>query len=567
MISDNVHRFLAGVLAGLVLAGVVVPPAAAQLQRLPGAAEPGLQPPERLAPPPPVALEWSVQLPPGAEPPEALKAETLDLADVKLTGVTVYRAEQLAGLFAPYRGKQITFEQFYAIARAVQQRYREDGYVLSFAYVPPQTVEDGIFTIAVVEGFVERVPVEDVEEPLKRNLEALLAPISAHRPLDVRTLERYLLLANDMAGLKVTGVLRPSGSLRGAAVLVAKVRRNPVEGGATVDNRGSEFTGTWQSSVSASVNSAFGTGERLSLSLSEASLRHEKEAVSASYQQPIGNDGLRFEQTVSYTTTTPGSTLKEFDVKTKTLELGTALSYPLIRSRAETLTASAGLTVRNSTVVLRNAHFSRDRYRFLNAGLNYSTSGFLGGSSRIALGLTQAFPILGETDPERITTSRADANPYFTTGSLDIVHAQPLPGGFELRLAATAQRARSPVPASVEFSLGGADYGRAYNSGEITGEDGAALSAEFSYLSDWKIPGIQYVTPYAFYDVGTAWDRSSASSTGGKASLASAGFGVRAGLPFGFTLRFEYAHPLTREPSNQTGEDHGRYFVFASWTY
>lgn len=540
----------------------------AQLLQLPGAVEPGRKDPQPLkAPPKPAELEWSVQLPPGAEPPAALKAEKLTLNDLKLLGVTVYRREQLVDLFQPLLGKEITFDQFYGVSRAIQARYRKDGYILSFSYVPPQTVEGGVFTITVVEGFVERVQINDVGGPLKETLAQHLAAITLSRPLNVRVLERYLLLANDLAGLKVTGVLRPSEKTRGAAVLVAKVHRRPVDGGVNYDNRGSAFSGPLQTNANIAVNSAFGTGERISITASEASFFNEKTAIAASYRQPIGSDGARVDVAADYSESNPGSTLKTFDVKTTSLSVDIDASYPVIRSREKNLTFGAGLTYRNTKVDLLGAPFNRDRLNLLRAGVNYSDSGFLGGSSRLVLGLTQSVPILAATDPAKETMSRADANRYFTKANLDISHVRSLYRGIGLRLSATAQYSRAPTPSSEEFSLGGDGYGRAYNSGELTGEDGVGVSAELSYDPPLKLSYLRYLRTYGFYDFGKAWDKSSSASLGLKQSLSSAGLGFRAGFPFGLTLRLEYAYPLTREPSNQTGEKHGRLFFFTGWSY
>lgn len=539
-----------------------------QLQQLPGAAEPGRQAPEPPALPPALTdLDWSVQLPPGAEPPPSLKAETLELKDIRLVGVTAYTREQLAGLFKGDLGKTITFERFYAIARAIQQRYREDGYILSFSYVPPQTVEDGIFTIAVVEGFVEAVQISDVDGALKDTLEGALGPITANKPLTVRTLERYLLLANDLAGVKVTAVLRPSKSTRGATVLVAKVRRTPYGGGASIDNRSSDFTGPWASSVSASVNSLLGTGERFGLTLSEAGALKEKKAVSAIYQQPLGTEGLRIDLGASHTETEPGSTLAAFNVETSTQEITSDISFPVVRSRAETLSIGGGFTFRNAEVDLLGQPFNEDRLRLLRAQVNYSNSSVLGGSTRIILGATQSVEILDSTDPQTDNTSRADADMDFTKLNLDVVYARPVFAGITAQISMTAQYATRPTPASEEFSLGGDGFGRAYNSGEVSGEDGIGFSAEFSRDLGIRHPNLRYLNAYTFYDIGKVWDRASASSLGPADSLSSAGAGLRAGLPYGLTLRLEYGYPLTRAPSHQNGENHGRVFFFASWAY
>ena len=521
--------------ASAVAAALLFPHLAlAQLQKLPGSAEPGRQAPQPPAPPPALTdLEWSVQLPPGAEPPPSLKSEKLELKDIRLLGVTAYTRDQLAGLFRDDIGKTITFERFYAIARAIQDRYRKDGYILSFSYVPPQAVEDGVFTITVVEGFVERIQVGDVEGTLKDTLARALRPITEFKPLNVATLERYLLLANDLAGIKVTAVLRPSRTTRGATVLETKVRRTPFGGGASIDNRSSDFTGPWGSSVSAFANSLLGTGERLGLTLSEAGGLKEKKAVAVNYRQPVGYEGLLLDTAFSQTDSKPGSTLAEFSVETSTLEASTKLSYPVIRSRAQTLTLGGGFTYRDTAVDLLHQPFNRDRLRLLSAEVNYSNAEVWGGTARIVFGATQSLQILNATDPQSESTSRGDR----------------------------------PTPASEEFSLGGDGFGRAYNSGELSGEDGVGFSAELSRSLGIRRSYLRYLNGYGFYDIGKVWDRKSASSLGPADSLASTGAGLRAGLPYGLTLRLEYDYPLTREPSHQNGEKHGRIFFFASWTY
>jgi len=350
-------------------------------------------------------------------------------------------------------------------------------------------------------------------------------------------------------------------------VLVVKARRKPIEGGLNLDNRGSELVGPWETSYRVGVNTLLGTGERLTLGFSEASVLSEKLAFSGSYRQPIGIDGQRFDVAVDYSETSPGFNLKQFNVETESIDVSADLSYPIIRSREENLSVSGGFNFRNTSVDLLRAPFSRDRIRLLRAQARYNRAGFFGGSSSALIGLTQALQILDATDSGKDQTSRADADPYFTKGTLDLVHVQPLPAGMELRLSATGQYARTPTLASEEFSAGGASFGRAYNSGEVTGEDGIAAAAELSYVVDREIPMIRRLQPYGFYDFGKAWDRRSSSQVADGRSLSSAGAGVRAVTIYGITLRLEYAYPLTKHPSNQTGDKEGRLFFFTGWSY
>ena len=463
---------------------------------------PGRQAPQPAPVPAPLTdLQWSVQLPPGAEPPPSLKAETLTLEDVRLVGVTAYTREQLADLFQPFLGKEITFEQFYGISQAIQKRYRDDGYILTFAYIPPQTVEDGVFTIAVVEGFVEGVQIRDTDGRLKETLTAILEPITRVRPLNVKTMERYLLLANDLAGVKATAVLRPSQKTRGATVMIVRVRLKPFGASVAVDNRSSDFTGPWGSSSTLIANSPMGYGERFEVNASEAMVGNEKRALSFSYDHPLGTEGLKFSVGGSFTRTTPGSTLRQFEVRTKTTEATVDLTYPVIRSRAETLSVGAGFTLRNASVNLLAAPFNKDRLRLLRAQASYGNSTFLGGSSRIVVSATQSLKGLDATNPRKTTMSRADAVMDFARLNVDVSHARHLFSGVNIRLSGYATES---MPASEEFSLGGSGFGRAYNSGEVSGEDGFGIAAETTYNLDYRNELVRFVQTYGFFDFGKA---------------------------------------------------------------
>ena len=310
-----------------------------------------------------------------------------------------------------------------------------------------------------------------------------------------------------------------------------------------------------------------GYGERFTVNASEAMIGNEKRALSLTYDHPLGMDGLKLVVGGSFTRTTPGSTLREFEVRTKTTEATVDLTYPVIRSRAETLTVGAGFTIRNASVNLLGAPFNQDRLRLLRAEASYGNSAFLGGSSRIVVSATQSIKGLDATNPRETTMSRDDAVMDFARLNIDVSHARPLFAGVNIRLSGTAQYATEPAPASEEFSLGGDGFGRAYNSGEISGEDGFGISAEVTYNLDYRNDFIRFMQSYGFFDYGKTWDRRSASSLGPADSLASTGFGLRIGLPHGMSLRLERATPLTRPPSHQNGGTRSRIFVFSNWVY
>lgn len=541
-----------------------IPPIQAQTPptKLPGTVEPGRREAPAPEPAAPLDLQWIIDLPPGVEPPESLAGEILRLEDLKFLGVTAYERGDLLPLFEAYLGRDITLREFYGISQAVQARYHQDGYLLSFTYVPPQAVSDGIFTIGVVEGYVDRIAVLDVDGRLKDTLARMLAPISEARPLRADILERYMLLANDLSGIRLTGVLQPSEAARGAAELAVKVDHTPIDANAEINNRGSEFTGPWQTVAGFRLNSLMGLGETLLVDATVTADTSELAALDLEYLHSVGVDGLRFSAGVSYAKSEPGFTLASFEVESSSLNITVGLSYPLVRSRDQTLTLRGELGYLNTAVDLLGSDFSQDRLRTALAELSYRQAGFLNGTLNIIGQVIQSIPILDATDPDRDTMSRADASPTYTKAVVEVVHSQALAKRVDLTVSAIAQYAFAPLPAAEEFALGGADFGRAYNPGEITGEQGFAVSAELGYVLFLKTGHIERVRPYLFYDFGKTWDEKTSSSDGLAQSLSSAGLGVYVEFSNDAYASVEYAYPLTRQPSNQRDPKHGRVFAF-----
>jgi hemolysin activation/secretion protein len=512
---------------------------------VPSTVEPGRPQP---VPPPlpraPIALEWTLELPPGSRPPPGTAEEPLAFADLRLEGVRAFDPADLADIYADRRGEEITFGEFYGFANAIERRYQEAGYLLSFAYVPPQTVEDGVFTVRVVEGYVARIVVDGAEGRLKRTLERILAPVAEDRPLRQSTLERQLLLANDLAGIEATGVLQPAEGEPGASELLVTVARDPVDLRVSVDNRGADFAGPWRFTGLAGANSALGLGERLSAFATVAADPEELIAGGLDLSLPIGGRGWRANLSASYSEAEPGEELSDLEILTESVGWSAGASYPVVRSRAENLTLAADFAWLDTEVQALGDEFSRDRLRSLSVSALYDRTGFLDGAGSVRLEFVQGLPILAATDPDSDPVSRADAEPDYRKLTVDAVRAQRLYGPLVLLGTAGGQFAFDPLPAAEEFAVGGSIYGRAFDAGEITGDHGVAGSLELQLPFSPDIDRIGTVTPYGFVDIGWVRDRDSDVSRGLGDRLSSGGFGVRAELFGRVDAGLEYARPI-----------------------
>ncbi|MGF1535649.1 MAG: POTRA domain-containing protein, partial [Elainellaceae cyanobacterium] len=110
-----------------------------------------LPPPEELLTPP--AAETAPD--PGPEVPAELFVERF-----VVEGNTVIDDETLAEVLEPFVGRSLSFAELLQARSAVTQRYVDEGYVTSGAFIPPQTLTEGVVTIQVLEGQLSEINVE-----------------------------------------------------------------------------------------------------------------------------------------------------------------------------------------------------------------------------------------------------------------------------------------------------------------------------------------------------------------------------------------------------------------------
>src|SRR3989338_8243642 len=74
--------------------------------------------------------------------------------------------------------------------------YRNNGYIISRAILPPQKIQNGVVKIQIIEGYLDEVNVSGDPKWAKCILKAYGKQIAACRPLQLKRMEHYLLIAN-----------------------------------------------------------------------------------------------------------------------------------------------------------------------------------------------------------------------------------------------------------------------------------------------------------------------------------------------------------------------------------
>lgn len=486
-------------------------------------------------------------------PPEAERIRFI-LTEVTVEGSTVYEDSDFVPFYEEYLGQEVSLADLYRIADAITAKYRGDGYILSRAVVPAQTIREGVIRIRVIEGFVDRVIIDGEIRGPESLLRAYGEKITASRPLKASDLERYLLLMDDLPGVGVRSVLAPSPIRTGASDLIITLTHDLAEGLATFDNRGTRFIGPLQASIAGKVNSPFRLYEMTAARFITTRPTRELRYYELAHEQQLGAEGTKLILAGNLSISRPGFTLKEADIRGLNRSLTVRLSHPFIRGRRQNLVADLEFDARNSKSKIGGDVLSQDQLRIVRLGVTYDFADELLGVNLLGAEASQGVNILGARPSGSPDLSRENGRSNFTKVTGNVSRLQRLLPGVAVSAAATGQYAFSQLLVSEEFGLGGRRFGRAFDPFELTGDHGWAVSAEVQFGRPQHDDFFKGIQVYGFYDYGVVL-RIDPGTGKERETLSSAGFGARLNLGDRLLVSFELAKPLHPAVASQEPDD------------
>lgn len=508
--------------------------------------------------PAPTLPEPEPPLVPASEVPAG--AEAVVLAAVEISGATAFPAARLNELYADDLARPVTLADIEALADRITAFYRDQGYLLTRVEVLPQSLALGVLRLQVIEGAIRRVRFEG-EGSETLDLDGYVTRLLAERPLTLATLERQLLLIEDLDGLTVTDSrVRALDEAAGDYELIVTLQLDRFDLLTYLDNRGTHDVGPLELWTAAGVNSPLGGGERLQVGAfvvphQPGELRYWELA----YSQPLGSQGSELSLLLSTSDSLPGNQVAGADEKIESSGVEIAFSHPLIRRREETLRFALSFDYQDSLEESFGATTIDDRLRVLRLRADYVAEAFAAGTHYAGLELSKGLDVFGASDAGSSTLSRSDGRSDFTKLEGYLSRSQAIGDYVGAQLSLAGQIAQDPLLSSEEFGLGGARYGRAYDYYEVSGDDGFALAGELRYGQLFEEPSwLDSFQLYGFYDWGVVWN-DNAEGDYARQSLSSAGAGVRLGLLDSVSLDLQVARPLTRVPL-ETGSKSTRFF-------
>jgi hemolysin activation/secretion protein len=554
---------------------VLLAPALALAQVPPGVPRPPPPPADlidRVGPTTAPALSPRTQPP----PPEAQRgpgeAREVAVSTAVVQGNTALDITAFRAVLAPIEGRTVTLARIEETRLAVLGLYRRVGYpfVSVAAALAPGPDGRAEVRFAITEGYVAEVRLDGDIGPAGTQVLRFLERVKQARPVSTAAVERALLLASDVPGVTVRGVLQPIQGEPGALRLVAQLSRSPVSGYFSADNRAYRLTGPWQALLVAGLNSFTEYGERTEVSLFGAE-QASQWFTQASVETFIGGSGLRVRVYAGMGNTMPTGQLAEIGYEAENRLAGIVATYPIIRSRPANLYAVAQFDIFDSDVFTgvgtssgRNVA-GRDRVRTARGGFDGQALDTLlrflpPASNQASLRIHQGLPVWDATPDNDPDATRIGSQFDFTKFTGDYQRVQPIWSPFDgamfnIQAYVSGQWSTNILPNAEKYYLGGSRLGRGFYSGQVTGDWGYGYAIELQLDIAYDIPAQPALGNnrgstqfYIFRDMGWAYQNL---DTDADRRLSSWGGGVRTVIADTVQFDLEVARRITTRPDGE----------------
>lgn len=484
------------------------------------------------------------QVPAGATVPAQAKKLSFRLLGFDVQGEFEELAAQRKEIEAPLIGKRITVADVFEFSDKLQQIYVRAGYPLARVVILPQEFEQAArIKLRVIDGFVERMDLEAIPEPVRRRVLAVLTPLLRKTHLKQSDLERALLIAGETPGLILNATFA-GGKEVGGSILVLTGRYRAVSASLYGDNAMPQVFGTGQLVGTASANSLMGWGEQLTVSVAGlpdkdfTTADPTRRYLTGYFVVPIGIDGWKLELSGSNGVTTPRV---DFNSRSQgVLASGRVkLSFDAIKSRNLEIVVNGRLDATDERLDFPlPLAFSSDRVRALRTGfdaiwrLRESGTNFSFGAN-----YSRGMDALGaRTQSDAISSgvrlSRDGAGPVFNKldGRFEVYQA--LPQDFFTSVAISGQTGfMNPLLKSEQYDITGVKALSGFTSGAMPGDRAWVVRGEVG--RPFSLPlesGGLTTTPYVFASHGERIYEQASNQEVGSVHATNYGAGMRFNL-------------------------------------
>jgi hemolysin activation/secretion protein len=436
------------------------------------------------------------------EKPLLKEGEKVKVTSFVFKGNKIIATEDLESFVKKYIGTELTFDEINQAVVLISLLYERKGY-LAQATLPEQNITDGIIQVNILEahfGGTTYLPMGNGVKPNVREsrvMDIVYPSSKVNGPLDLKRLERGILLANDLPGIGVGANLKPGQEVGHTDVEVQIENRAVFNTSILADNYGSRSTGYERVLVSANLLNPLRLGDDLNATILKTA---GTEYMRLNYSLPVGNDGLRIGSNATYLEyKVITNEFKSLGPNGHSAGFGLEASYPIYRSRDKNLNLDFDYDVKafkNNTITeVTSDYFTRIFSTSLSG--DFVDQWFLDGATNNAKFIFDHGKNDLKNSPNYVTDiSNSHTHGIFNRAQLSFRRDQFLKNDYTFVIKGSGQFTDHNLDSSQKFYLGGPTGVRAYPTSEGSGSEGYLLNLELKKDLPFNFTGS------IFYDEG-----------------------------------------------------------------
>jgi len=391
-----------------------------------------------------------------------------------------------------YVAEGFTIGRLESIAADITDALRDAGFILAWAYLPEQTIQDDTVVINVLPGSLAAIMADGNN---RYSTERLMRPFSdlIGAPVRRTAIENSILHIRNYPGLSTSAVFSPGDDV-GTSQLTLRVSEDPFDLAVTTDNYGTESTGENRLRSDLFWYNPFGRGDLIAITALQTFDPAENLYGGLLYQTPFIRHDLTLSLELSHNAFEVASGLaagagedgKNLAGDTNAGSIG--LSKNLRLTRRSRVDLGFDLSVKNA--VLENLPAETED-NLTVASLNFSAEGFdgfgAGGINQFEFRYSRGIPeFLGSMSEDgdggqstRTGASGENAGGEFDKFTLRYQRLQRISERNSLLLRAEGQVSDDLLTSLEQFVIGGPNSVRAYPIAEYLGDEGSFASLEW----------------------------------------------------------------------------------------
>ncbi len=514
---------------------------------------PGLEQPQTVEPAQqapvrdPVLKTQPVENKPENQPSAPADELKVRINHIELQNSTLLSAKQSREAIAPFEGKDLTFHEMETLAQQLTNLYIKAGYLNSQVYIPAQDFSKETLLLSAQETVVNTV----IYEPIRWFPSHSILPqvdLKSGEPFNVKPLDRSIHILNNNPDLTIRARLEKGNTSGTTNVILSGQSHFPLHITPFWDNLGRDSIGNFRYGATLSDNNLLGLGDRENASFN---LSRRSFGVINQYSIPVGRYGTQLGFDYAYSNVRLGGDVEALKIQSRAHIFTPSIHQPLWQNDRFGVNTYLAFDFLNLNTDILGLPLFRDRLRILRPGMDAYLNDRWGRTylnQEVGMGLD----ILGGSVGNTALSSKPGSGTKFVRISGGLTRVQKLPWSTTGILRARYQYSPNRLVSAEQFQAGGAFTVRGYTEGQVIGDSGYVLNAE------WYIPFLpkklhlpyskqslrQTVQLVTFADWGQLFTNRAISTETTRNNLLSCGAGLRIQLTRFLVARLDLGIPL-----------------------